>query len=129
MRRAWSFPPPQGVTPSRVGEATLLAVEPTRLEMGTVDSGGNAEVSFQLRNPTPSEVEVATFQTSCDCFRVELSKPILSPNESITATASLNLADKPRFVGRLCLDARGRTADGKLAFAVEADVTVRETPR
>lgn len=84
-------------------------------------------MAFWLHNAGTTTIELCQVGSSCDCCSVTLEKDIVEPGEKVKATAKVDLAHDPRFVGRLSLDARGYSQSNHvLAFQIEIKLHVKE---
>jgi hypothetical protein len=108
------------------GDKALLVSLPGNLDLGVVPAGDRAEARFSLSNPGANAVKVGEITTSCGCFRVVLSNTVIGPGESTEATALLDLAEEPAFVGTLRLTAAAGAEEKVPAFVVHAKVMVEK---
>jgi hypothetical protein len=114
------------LSPAAPENKALLVSLPRQLDFGVVPSGGLAEARFTLRNPGANTVQVGEITASCGCFRVVLNNTVIGPGETTEATARLDLAEEPDFVGRLRLTAVAGSEEKLPAFIIDAKVTVEK---
>src|SRR5262245_1867534 len=127
--------PPQAAQPERPAPSapwpptrpTLLTASPRQTDLGVLSQGGRKELTFTLHNAGTSPVEITELKTSCECLTLTLPKKVVAPGETVSATAKVDFADDPKYVGRLELEGTGKAAaPGPDAFVIHVRVEVRE---
>jgi len=103
----------------------LLFPPIANFDFGQVPQGATKTITFGLRNPSSSLVEVKQVRTSCECFTLKMNTMAIPPGEAAIAEATVDFSDDPRFAGRLELSAEGlTTSNEKKAFFVHITVEV-----
>src|SRR5262249_39125672 len=78
-------------------------------------------------NAGTSPVVITELKTSCECLTLTLPKKVVAPGETVSATAKVDFADDPKYVGRLELEGTGKASSpGPDAFVIHVRVEVRE---
>ncbi len=93
--------------------------------LGTVTRGERTTVPCVVRNDTPAAVTVGPFQTSCECFSVELIRSVIPSGEQVSGTLVVDLAKEPQFQGGLMLTAEAPVAGGPHPLSIRLTVTTR----
>jgi hypothetical protein len=89
-----------------------------------VTAGEKKTLQITLVNNSSDTVEIEHIESSCDCFRVDLGRNVISPGEEINATLTLDLVREPDFVGAMRLEVTGFTKTGATAFVIHVDTNV-----
>lgn len=95
--------------------------------LGPVRPAERVERSGELHNPGSVPVEVASVESSCDCFTVTLGATTVEPGGRVPVRIVLDLSHDPKFAGQLRLEATGYTPTRAVAFAIRVDVDVDVT--
>jgi hypothetical protein len=95
-------------------EQTIFA----EIDLGDIAQGGQKQQRFQCRNDSGAFVEVAAIETSCPCASIRLERSKVLAGEYLAGNVTLDLRQKPGFVGDLAIEAKGLTRRGRVAFVL-----------
>ncbi len=96
----------------------------TTYDIGEVHGGERVSFAFGVLNDTPVAVTVGPFQTSCECFSVELNQSVIPAGEQASGTLVLDLVRDPHFRGGLMLSAEAPVG-GSHSLLIRLNVNVR----
>jgi hypothetical protein len=105
--------------------ALPIEISPPELAFGLMGRATSKEQHFMLVNSSSSDIRIATFDSSCDCLSLTLPRTPIAAGKAAHATARLDLAIEPVFVGRLSIVVNGKTDSGARAFSMRITATVR----
>jgi len=84
-----------------------LSVEPSPLELGTLDAGSPGRVEARVVNRSSTRRIVRRFDTSCSCVSVEPSALRLDPGAAASISVRFDPERDPDFRGALRVAIRG----------------------
>ena len=101
-----------------------LAVNPSPLELGTLDPGVIGKTIFKIRNSGAVALTVATIETSCPCISATPTPLRVAPRSAATMSVRFDPSEEPSFRGRLAVELTGKAVDDSVLFRTRVHVEV-----
>jgi hypothetical protein len=109
--------------------AALLSVSPDFLDLGTIPQGGKVEAEVTLHNGGTEPIEITGSRSSCKCFTITPETDYVEPGQRVRAAVKIDLADEPKFIGKLDIETTGHAKDsGMPAFFIRVRIQVQARP-
>jgi hypothetical protein len=100
-----------------------LTPTPSKLDLGVVSPGSRVKATIKVANHSPAQIHIHSFETSCDCLRVQPPSAVVNSGQSIDLIIDLDLSHDPTFTGSLSLSVQGYCNPGSdFSLTVTADV-------
>jgi hypothetical protein len=114
---------PTGV--AKTSEACALRPSVQKIDLGLVQQRTQKNLTFTLTNSGPTEINVSTIRTSCDCLSVEVGARSIQSGDTIEVTLFLDLGKEPNFAGALAIEVEGFQMSGQKLFGLTVLVSVK----
>jgi hypothetical protein len=106
-----------------------IAGQPDPVLLGELEPGRIGRASLKVLNPGPGAIEVARFETSCPCMRVESDRSRIEANGAATLAATFDPSEERDFRGKLAIEYRGISPDGSIVIRGVVEVEVKSSQR